>query len=79
MNAVFSPTTPASVKAAQALFFVNAVIWLLFGAARLIRMTADGTGQTITAFGVFDFITLAIDLVLLGLLIVTRANYSRHR
>jgi hypothetical protein len=124
MRSVFAP--PAPVKAAQALFFVNAAIWLLLGIATIVRMPAGGSGQTITAaviailmfanlgamlvagvaigkqqrpfyyigiailvvniiltvtdqFGLLDFVTLVMDMVLLGLLIVTRARYSSVR
>ena len=113
---------PISVKAAQALFFILGTIWIVFGAASLIRMANSGTNPTITLwviavlmfgnagalllvgwgigrqqklffylgilvlaaniiltvtdeFGVFDLITLILDLTLLVLLIVTRSGY----
>jgi hypothetical protein len=112
---------PASVKAAQALFFIIGAIWLAFGAATLVKM-GSSTNPTITLwivvllmfgnagvllllswgigrqkklffylgiivlaanifltvtdeFGIFDLITLIIDLVLLILLFVTRSRY----
>jgi len=121
-----SSKAPTSVKAAQTLFFVNAVIWLLLGITSLSRLAGSSTGQTTTMwivallmfgnagamlvagvgigkqrrlfytsglavlviniiltftdqFGVLDFITLVIDVVLLGLLIVTRARYLSVR
>ena len=114
--------TPSSVKAAQVLFFILGTIWIVFGAASLIRMANSGTNPTITLwviavlmfgnagalifvgwgigkrlklffylgilvlaantfltvtdeFGVFDLITLILDLALLVLLIVTRSGY----
>ena len=39
---------PASVKAAQALFFILGAIWIAFGAASLIRMVNSGSNPTIT-------------------------------
>ena len=122
----FSPNAPTSVKAAQALFFANAVIWLLLGITSLGRLAGSSTGQTTAMlmvvllmfgnasamlvagagigkqhrlfytfglavlainiiltvtdqFGLLDFITLAIDVVLLALLLVTRARYSTAR
>lgn len=111
---------PASVRAAQALFFVNAAIWLILGVATLVRMSvgldrasalivatlmAANAGAMLVAgigvrrrrrlfyffalavlavnivltvtdeFGLLDLATLLIDLVLLGLLIVTRSEY----
>ena len=46
----FSPNAPTSVKAAQALFFANAVIWLLLGITSLGRLAGNSTGQTMTMF-----------------------------
>jgi len=115
--------SPSPIKVTQVLFFINAAIWLLFGAVSLIRMVNNssqivatliisifmlgnvgamliaGVGiakrnqwsyyfglavlainivLTITdEFGVFDLLTLIIDLVLLGLLIVTKSFYHR--
>ena len=121
-----SSKAPTSVKAAQALFFANAVIWLLLGITSLGRLAGSSTSQTTAMlivallmfgnagamlvagvgigkqhrlfyffglavlviniiltvtdqFGVLDFITLVIDVVLLGLLIVTRARYLSAR
>lgn len=114
--------TPASVKAAQALFFLMGVIWIAFGIAALIRLVSSSTNPMITLwvvallmfgnagaflflgwgigrqsklffylgilvlaanifltftdeFGLYDLLTLIIDLVLLVLLIVTRSRY----
>lgn len=110
------------VRVAQALFFLNAAIWLLLGVSSLIRMTGDNPDRAVTAwivaslmfgnvgamlwsgvgigkrqkrfyylavvvlivnivltvtdeFGVLDFVTLVIDLLLLGLLIANRKRY----
>jgi hypothetical protein len=107
------------VKTAQALFYLNAVIWLVIGVVSLVRMANDSPDHRVTAaivavlmfgnaaamlisglglgtrnkwlyflavavivvniiltvtdqFGLLDFITLVIDVVLLGLLIVIR-------
>ena len=43
-----SSKAPTSVKAAQTLFFVNAVIWLLLGITSLSRLAGSSTGQTTT-------------------------------
>lgn len=111
--------TPYPIKVAQVLFLLNAVIWLLFGAVSLARITASESVQSMTTlvvailmlgnvgamlvagigigrrkrllfyfgivvlvvniiltitdqFGLFDLITLALDLILLGLLLITR-------
>ena len=113
--------TPASVKTAQVLFYVNAAIWLLFGATSLFRLAGSqavvlwvvaalifgnaaamllaglglgaqrrlyayfalavlGVNIVLTftdQFGVLDFATLVIDVVLLGLLIATRGLYPK--
>jgi hypothetical protein len=121
-----SSKAPTSVKAAQALFFANTVIWLLLGITSLGRLAGSSTGQStamlmvallmfgnagamlvagagigkqrrpfytfglavlviniILTFtdqiGVLDFISLVIDVVLLGLLIVTRARFLSVR
>ena len=113
---------PGSVKAAQALFILMGLIWIIFGVATLVRMGSSGMNPTITLwiiailmfgnagvllflgwgigrqnkmffylgilvltinifltvtdeFGMFDLITLIIDLVLLILLIVNRSRY----
>ncbi len=111
---------PATVRAAQALFFANAAIWLVIGAATLARMNAGlnrmaalivaalmaaNAGAMLVAgigigrrrrlfyffamavlavnivltftdeFGLLDLATLLIDLVLLGLLVASRAEY----
>ena len=75
------------VKAAQALFFLNAAIWFMFGASSLVRMAKGNPDQRVAAgiiamlmllltvtdeFGLFDFITLILDGILLGLLILIR-------
>lgn len=112
---------PKSVRIAQALFILNAVIWLAFGTVTLARtvsthpdtaitkvavglMMFGNAGAMLTSaagiggrrkswyyfafavlvvniiltftdqFGFFDFATLVIDLVLIGLLIATRAH-----
>ena len=41
-----SSKAPTSVKAAQALFFANAVIWLLLGITSLGRLAGSSTSQT---------------------------------
>jgi len=116
---------PTAVIAAQALFFLNAAIWLLFGVFSLVRMATRNPDQAMTVwivailmfgnagamlwagvglgkqqkrfyylailvlavnilltvtdqFGIFDFITLMMDAVLLGLLIATRKRYSHQ-
>jgi hypothetical protein len=117
-------TLPSAIKAAQALFFLNAAIWLAFAIAAPARI-ARSTGQPLAAvvvailmlgnaaamlvaglalarrtrwlyyfgiavllvnilltftdqFGLWDFITLALDVALLGLLIDTRSYYMRN-
>jgi len=117
---------PNSVVTAQALFFVNAAVWLAFGVFSLVRLATGTAAQTLVLlvvailmfgnvgamlvagagigtrrrpfyyfgavvlvvnivltvtdeFGLFDFITLVIDLMLLGLLIVTRSHYLTGR
>jgi hypothetical protein len=37
------------IKTAQALFFLNAAIWLLLGVISLVRMASSGSVQVITA------------------------------
>lgn len=118
-----SSRAPTPVIAAQAMFFLNAAIWLLFGVFSLVRMAARNPDQAMTVwivailiygnvgamlwagiglgkqrkrfyyfailvlavnivltvtdqFGIFDLITLLIDLALLGFLIATRKRYS---
>ena len=39
-----------SVRVAQALFFLNAVIWLVLGVVSLVRMTNGNPDHTITAW-----------------------------
>ena len=117
---------PNSVKAAQILFILNAIIWLLFGIVSLVQITTNGSEQQIVAlviailmfgnvgamllagiglgtrrrlffyfgivvlavniiltftdqFGVFDCVTLVLDVILLGLLIATRSQYLTAR
>jgi len=41
---------PGRVRAAQALFFINAAIWLLFGIASLVRMAAGSPGRPTGTF-----------------------------
>ena len=124
MSSTTKPITP--LKVSQALFFLNAAIWLVFGIVSLVRMTHANPDFAVTAaviavlmfgnvgamllngwgigkqqkwfyylalavlavnilltftdeFGPFDFITLVIDLVLLGLLIVIRKRWSAPR
>jgi hypothetical protein len=114
--------TPGTVKLAQALFFLNAAIWLSFGIFTLLKMVdpnpadaftlailsmlmfgnvgamlvcAGGIGKrrkgfyllaiavlavnivlSITdEFGFFDFLVLALDALLLGLLVVRRQSF----
>jgi lysylphosphatidylglycerol synthetase-like protein (DUF2156 family) len=114
------------VRVAQALFFLNAAIWCLFGVSSLVRMTGDHPDRTVTAwmvamlmfgnagamlwsgvgigkrqkrfyylavavlivnivltvtdeFGILDMVTLVIDVLLLGLLIVNRKRYLIHQ
>lgn len=38
------------VRVAQALFFLNAAIWLLLGVSGLIRMTGDNPDRAVTAW-----------------------------
>jgi hypothetical protein len=118
-----SSRSPTVVIAVQALFFLNAAIWLAFGIGSLVRLAHRNPDQPITAavvailmfgnvgamlgaglglgrrrrwlytlallvlavniiltvtdrFGIFDLITLIIDVALLGLLIATRKLYS---
>lgn len=118
-----SSQTPISVRVVQALFFLNAAIWLLFGVSSLVRLSNGNPDRAITGwivailmfgnagamlwsgvgigkqqkrfyylavvvltvniiltvtdeFGIPDFITLMIDIVLFGLLIATRKRYS---
>lgn len=109
---------PTSVIVAQAMFFLNAAIWILFGVLTLRRMhgstawivailMAGNAGAMLLAgwgigkrqkrfyylgiavlavnivltvtdeFGLFDLITLCIDVILLVLLIATRSRYAR--
>jgi hypothetical protein len=115
--------TAASVRVAQALFFLNAAIWLVFGIWSLVRVAGKESGMVVTLlvvallmfgnvvamlccgwglaiprrrwyylalavvvvnvvltvtdqFGLFDLITLLIDLLLLGLLIAIRKRYT---
>ena len=90
------------VKTAQAIFRLNAVIWLVFGIISLVRLAGNPTHQTITLiskrnqwlylialtvllgniiltftdqFGLFDLITLVIDLILLGIMLVKREQF----
>jgi lysylphosphatidylglycerol synthetase-like protein (DUF2156 family) len=124
MGSSLKSITP--LKAAQALFFLNAAIWLAFGVVSLVRLKSTNPDFAVTAafiavlmfgnatamlvsgwgigkrwkwfyylalavlavnilltftdeFGAFDFITLVIDLVLLGLLIVIRKRWSAPR
>ena len=42
----FSPNAPTSIKAAQALFLVNAIIWLLLGITSLGRLAGSSTDQS---------------------------------
>jgi hypothetical protein len=114
------------VRAAQALFYLNAAIWLLFGIWSLARLAGGESGMVITLlvvallmfgnvaamlccgwglsrpqrrwyylalavvvvnvvltvtdqFGLFDLITLLVDLVLLGLLLAVRKRYTNPR
>ena len=41
-------TKPSSVRAAQALFFLNALIWLAFGAIFLARMAGSDGANSVT-------------------------------
>ncbi len=124
MKRVFK--TLDSVRAAQALFFLNAVIWLILGIVSLLRLSRGGPIPVVAALviailmfgnagamgisgiglgtqrrgfyylalavllvnivltftdqvGVLDFLTLALDLALLGLLIATRKRYVSRR
>jgi len=119
------PTTQAkpAVRAAQALFFLNAAVWLAFGIVWLVDTSGRTSVQVTTAWivgilmfgnvlamllcgiglgtyrrlfyflalavlaanlvltftdqvGLFDWITAAVDLVLLALLVATRRLYS---
>jgi hypothetical protein len=50
-----SPSTaPGSIRAAQALFFANALIWLILGIASLVRL-ASGQGLTPVIIAVLMF------------------------
>ena len=113
---------PWTVRAAQGMFVLNAVIWFVLGGASLARVVSSGRAQTITLavvallvlanavamlvaglllaprrrwawlfglallaanivltftdqFGLFDLLTLLIDVALLGLLIGTHRLY----
>lgn len=113
---------PRPVRAAQGLFFLNAVIWLSFGVVSVLRL-GDNPEQLVTAvivavlmvgnvgamllagfslgrltrwsyifalavllvnivltftdqFGIFDLLTLLLDLLLFGLLLATRSLYT---
>jgi len=47
---VEKPTkTPLVVRSAQALFFLNTLIWLAFGIVTLVRMTDGYPGQAVMA------------------------------
>jgi len=37
-----------SIRTAQALFFLNAAIWLAFGVWSLVRLGREGSGQSLT-------------------------------
>jgi hypothetical protein len=112
-----------AVRAAQILFFLNAVIWVALGVVSLLRLSRSGPLPVVMAlviaimmsgnagamlvsgiglgkrrmfwfylalavlginiiltftdeFGLLDFVTLLIDLTLLGLLIATRKRYE---
>ena len=111
-----------AAKTAQAIFSLNAVIWLVFGIMSLVRLAGNPSRQTITLlivailmfinvsamllsawligkrkqwfylialtvllgniiltftdqFGLFDLLTLAIDLILLGIMLVKRKQF----
>jgi hypothetical protein len=40
--------SPAFVRAAQALFFLNAAIWLVFGIVSLVRLAGEASGMMVT-------------------------------
>ena len=112
------------MKAAQALFYFNTAIWLIFGIASLVKLAESSSGQPVILwvvgvlmfgnaaamllaglglgarrrlyyyfalavlgvnilltftdqFGILDFATLVIDVVLFGLLIATRGLYQK--
>jgi hypothetical protein len=114
--------TPRPVRLAQALFYLNAIIWLLFGVMSLFRMADRNPESSVTLtilailmfvnvgamlfcaltigkgrkwfyflalavlalnivlsitdeFGFFDFLVLALDVLLLGLLISHRKSF----
>jgi hypothetical protein len=52
---VSSPKVLNSVKVAQALFFLNAAIWLSFGVLSLVRMAGRNPDQAITGWIVAIF------------------------
>ena len=117
-----SPQVPKSVRAAQALFYLNTATWVILGVWSLLRIANGSPVGPITAaiiailmfgnaaamllcsfglgkqqaryftlalvvlivnivltvtdeFGLWDFITLVLDIVLLVLLVVTRKRY----
>jgi hypothetical protein len=119
----YSAIIPATIKVAQGLFLVNAVIWVFFGAATLVRMADSANANTFALleiaalmggnavlmfaaglglrtqrrvclhfafavlivnivltitdeFGLFDLITLLINVVILGLLIAARGHFA---
>lgn len=117
------PKKPKTIRIAQALFVLNAAIWLTFGIVTLARMAGKSSGMAVTMVvigvmmfgnaaamlvnavglgtrwklvyffalavltvniiltftdqvGFFDVATVTIDLILLGLLIATRAMFT---
>lgn len=51
---VDKPTkTPLMVRIARALFFLNALIWMVFGVAGLVRVTDGYRGQAVIAAMMF--------------------------
>ena len=116
----------ALIKAAQALFYLNAMIWFAFGLATLIRIGNGNNAHRLAAliltlfmlgnvaamlvsgwglgtrskwlyllaiavilvniiltftdqFGLFDFLTLVVDVVILVLLIAIRGGYKEEK
>jgi hypothetical protein len=64
-------------KLTQALFFVNAIVWLLLGIWSLVRVTNDNPGQSTTSrvIAMLMFANAATMLVLLGILVIDRKRY----
>ena len=62
------------VKTAQAIFRLNAVIWLVFGIISLVRLAGNPTHQTITLFVVASLMFVNVGAMLLSAWLISKRN-----